>query len=248
MRFGKKLALAMIRDAGEAPYVSQKALKHVLVGLEKLCKLYSDQEAIIAESRMDREELVTYINMERAKYGLSARDSIMDVMEVVDRDAEFFRILVDDVVQLRRYVEACEADIMEAVNEWLEAATSEGLIQSTVRRSHSSSKALAENPSDDQISVQSEAIEILNEFSRIQQYADVNTAAINKLIARRNKNVPECFWSVDAFPELGQILTNDSRDLASVVELVANLTNQPCGTGTHTAGPSTPSISLGTPR
>ena len=100
----------MIRDAGEAPYVSQKALKHVLVGLEKLCKLYSDQEAIIAESRMDREELVTYINMERAKYGLSARDSIMDVMEVVDRDAEFFRILVDDVVQLRRYVEACEAD------------------------------------------------------------------------------------------------------------------------------------------
>ena len=240
MRFGKKLALAMIRDAGEAPYMSQKPLKHILVGLEKLGKLYTEQALIIAEGRTSPSELLAYINAERVKYGLTYRDQILDIFEVIDRDVEFFKMLRNDVIRLRRYVEGCEADLMECINEWLEGTSSDRLTE----ESHLNSTEASTCRTPDEESSDAAAVEILNEFSRLKQYTDVNASAINKLIARRNKNVAECFWSVDSFPEVSSILTDESRDLAAVVELIARLSKHPLGITPAVTSSSTPSISL----
>ena len=220
MRFGKRLALAMLRDAGEAPYLSQKELKHILVGLEKLCKAYSDQLSMLQSEGISKAAVVVFANAERDKYGLPYQESLLDLSEVVSRDEALFRTLDDDVRRIRQYLDKCEADLMEAINEFLVSAASKGFIvgpdDSWVARDKVKysqfllSEVGAAEPDPDLIG-ELDAIE--NEMQRLKQYLDVNASAVRKIVSRRNKNVPECFWFLHDFnkvspsPESIQIFT-----------------------------------------
>ena len=225
MRFGKRLALAMIRDAGEAPYVSQKELKHVLVGLEKLCKVYNEQVVIISECSMTNGELIVHINTERAKYGLAQRPFVLDICEVIAHDAEFIRILDSDVVAMRQYVEKCEASVMEAINEWLEAAATAGLISRRDRVENDSVLQGVRTPTKDQPEshqddLLAELESIATESARIKQYIEVNSAAIRKLLSRRRKGVPECFWSVDEYTNMAHLSSPETGEIVEMVDRI----------------------------
>lgn len=222
MRFGKKLALAMIRDVDEAPYISQKNLKHVLVGLEKLCKAYSDQMMLLLDQELTHAELVLRVNMERAKFGLPQRSTLLEESEVLGHDHEFFHLLDTDVVEIRRYVERCECGLMCAVNEWLQAAASEGLVVgpalAALARDPSCFAELVLDPSKDCTGLMAELEEMEEELGRILQYIEVNSAAMRKLISRRNKNVPECFWSRHDYANICELRSPETSILVDTIE------------------------------
>lgn len=208
MRFGKRLALAMLRDAGEAPYLSQKELKHVLVGLEKLCKAYFDQLDLLKCEGTTRSELKEFSNSERSKYGLPERDGILDISEIVSRDEALLTILSEDIVRIRRYIEKCEATLMEGLNDLLESAASSGLLV-TNRQIYASHKDSTDILTDFQ-ALEAESI-------RIKQYTEVNGAAVRKIMNRRKKNVAECFWFADDFTSMGHICTPETPEIGSMI-------------------------------
>ena len=209
MRFGKRLALAMIRDSGEAPYISQKPLKHILVGLEKLCKSYIEQEVNILSNHLPQAELIEHANIERVKYGLSEIPDFLTSDEVVGHDAKFFQLMDADVVAVRRYVELCEASLMESINEWLDEASKTGLVRCE--------GSVAINDSNSQ-EILNELKELREEQSRIKQYIDVNTTALRKLIARRNKNVHPRFWSRESYDNIENMKSNETDDIERLVD------------------------------
>ena len=209
MRFGKRLALAMIRDSGEVPYISQKPLKHLLVGLEKLCKSYLEQEVNMLSNHLPQEDLIENAKVERSKYGLSESDGVLRIDEVVDHDAKFFQLMDTDVVAVRRYVELCEASLMESLNEWLDEASRAGIIEGEGVGSINSATNTQE--------ISSNLNELKEEYLRIKQYIDVNTTALRKLIARRNKNVPPRFWSRESYENLESMKSNETDDMERLV-------------------------------
>lgn len=212
MRFGKRLALAMIRDAGEVPYVSQKTLKHILVGLEKLCKSYVEQESNIATHQFSTPELVTLANSERLKYGLLERSEVLSEGEVREHDAKLFQILDADVVAIRKYVELCESSLMESVNEWMEEACMCGLLISESPIMSASSAPSSEDELNKALQ------EIVSEVSRMKQYVEVNATAMRKLISRRNKNVAQRFWSVDLYENMHNMKTSETEEIVNLVD------------------------------
>ena len=212
----------MIRDSGEAPYISQKHLKHMLVGLEKLCKSFAEQIQILADGSLTHAELVLHVNTERAKYGLPQQSDILNEAEILGHDEEFYKVLDADIVEIRRYLELCESSLMLAINEWLESGVCEGLVVSPeISRLARDPQSLAQYVTP-QGTVCEDLLcsfsEIDDELRRVLQYVEVNAAAIRKLLSRRNKNVPECFWSTHDYenichlrsPEIGMII--DSTD------------------------------------
>jgi hypothetical protein len=211
MRFGKRLALAMIRDAGEAPYISQKDLKHVLVGLEKLCKAYVEQSTMAVSNGLSEASIIEFANGERLKYGLHPNNSILDISEISAHDAQFVSIVDHDVVQMRRYVEKCEASLMEGLNELLELAAHHGLVTSDM------AVTPREETKEDFLS---ELSSIDTEWSRVKQYTDVNVAAIRKLLERRKKNVAEIFRSVKDYKNESLIRTPETDDIARMIDVI----------------------------
>ena len=209
MRFGKRLALAMIRDAGEVPYVSQKSLKHILVGLEKLCKSYLEQEVNILSCNMPEAELIVHANTERSKYGLPEGESVLREDEVVGHDAKFFELMDADVVAVRRYVEVCEASLMESINEWLDEASKAGLVEC---EGESVTRDISKNDLSEDLK------DFKEEIARIKQYIDVNTTALRKLIARRNKNVHPRFWSRDTYDDLEHMKSDETDNIERLVD------------------------------
>ena len=216
MRFGKRLALAMIRDSGEVPYISQKPLKHILVGLEKLCKSYLDQEVSIMSNHLSQTDLVANANIERSKYGLSEMDCVLGDDEVVGHDAKFFQLMDADVVAVRRYVELCEASLMESINEWLDEAVS--------KSGFCGSEAAVVVDSVKSPKLMNELSELKEEYLRIKQYIDVNTTALRKLISRRNKNVPPRFWSRESYDNLENMKSEETDDIGRLVDSLVSET------------------------
>lgn len=216
MRFGKRLALAMIRDAGEAPYLSQKSLKHVLVGLEKLCKSFAEQTSMLQDQNISHEDLVIHANMEREKYGLPLASSLLNETEIISRDAELFQIIDDDVCQIRRYVEACEVELMVAINSIFDDMAHSGIIaeESIIIDSNLSI-------SQDILAEYISRIEsISEEHERINQYIKVNAAAIRKLVGRRNKNVASSFWSVVEYENIENLKSAEMDQLTDAVNFL----------------------------
>lgn len=218
MRFGKRLALAMLRDAGESPYLSQKELKHILVGLEKLCKSYNEQlEMLKCKDGDEKSTVIAFANMEREKYGLEAQQCILDISEVVSRDQAFLSTLNDDIIRIRRYVEKCEADLMAGFNEWLASAALIGVLVSQ----EPSREILSHYVPDikPQTELFSELDALVGELKRLKQYVEVNSAAVRKLLGRRHKNVAECFWSVYDFNKnVDNIYTPESREIHRLLD------------------------------
>ena len=216
MRFGKRLALAMIRDAGEVPYISQKPLKHILVGLEKLCKSFTEQEVNRLSSHSES-ELIEFANAERVKYGLEERPSLLTKEEVISHDSKLFQLMDVDVATVRRYVELCESSLMESMNEWLEEAAHIGLLEGVA-------KGAAEVKEDEKDELVNELVDLKQEFSRIKQYIEVNITALRKLIARRNKNVPQIYWSSESYENIQNMQSDETEDIERLVDsLVAEL-------------------------
>jgi hypothetical protein len=204
MRFGKRLALAMIRDAGEAPYLSQKQLKHILVGLEKLAKAYTDQ----SES-----SLISLANSYRVNCGLPEQSFPLQAAEVVAHDCELLRLLDADVVQIRRYIEICEANLMVSINDWLDEAARVGLVglNPTVTPTSTNESLTA---------LTSRARELIQEHERIQQYISVNIAAIKKLLGRRNKNVSDHLCYAREYRNIDYVCSSDSTELAEAIAFI----------------------------
>lgn len=224
MRFGKKLALAKLHDADEAPYVSQKQLKHILVGLEKLCKSYSEQVMLLLNQSMTHADLVLHVNTERAKFGLAQRSSLLEESEVIAHDFAFFSLLNNDVVDIRRYVERCECVLMVGVNEWLEAAAIAGVVvgpnlAELARNGPEFAKCVLHPivPSNELIE---ELRGLCDEFNRLSGYIEVNRAAMRKLIGRRNKNVAECFWSRHEYDGISALQTPETSLLIDTIETI----------------------------
>ncbi len=220
MRFGKRLALAMIKDAGEAPYISQKPLKHILVGLEKLAKAYAEQSNLHDQSSPP-DEILRYANSERSKCGLPYSPSILDRSEIVSHDTQFVLLLDSDVSRIRTYVDNCEADLMEAINAWIEDATKAGLL---IERGDGAAMdkggICIVCPADVLTEFKSRLEDIVQEHERIFQYIVVNTAAIRKLVGRRNKNVPPCFWSVAQYRNAENMKSPDGDLLADAIQFL----------------------------
>lgn len=193
----------MIRDAGEAPYLSQKQLKHILVGLEKLAKAYNEQSA-------SELSLLSLANSYRVNCGLPEQSFPLQASEVVAHDCELLRLLDADVVQIRRYIEICEANLMVSINDWLDEAARVGLV--------------ALNPAANFISTDesltSRAGELIQEHERIQQYISVNIAAIKKLLGRRNKNVPDHLCYAREYRNIEYVCSSDSTELAEAIAFI----------------------------
>jgi hypothetical protein len=220
MRFGKRLALAMIRDAGEAPYISQKELKHVLVGLEKLCKSFSTQTTLLADSNQTEADVIKFANDERVKYGLTTKNFIITVQEIVSRDAHLFEIMDSDIVRIRRYVESCESALMVMINDWLDEAESTGFLRSDVRSGTQQDIPSIDGP------LKNELGEIQSEYTRIKQYIEVNIAGLRKLLNRRNKNVATECWSFKDYDNLYKIKSDETEMIGGLVsKLVDNFIN-----------------------
>ena len=199
MRFGKKLALAMIRDAGEAPYISQKELKHQLVGLEKLCKVYIEQVEQLSSPLCAIDEVLGHIREQRLNYGLQSREGILDIGEVKSKDGTFIGILERDIRRIRGYVDATLARLMLSMNELLEVLADSRIIlrEDELYAAHAPAtlaSLLTDNGHRVSGSADGEIVEIITECNRLGQYIEVNQSAIRKLIQRRCKNVPRCFW------------------------------------------------------
>lgn len=216
MRFGKRLALAIIRDEGEAPYLSQKELKHILVGLEKLCKSFAEQESLIAHKRLSHDDLVQHANGEREKYGLSKNNSILLAREIINHDASFIALIDRDIENIRKYVELVESDILEGLNDILKSAHTAGILSEE-------EKASTIQLGQDHSEIRTDMEAIISEFSRLRQYIEVNTAAIRKLLVRRRKNVSERFHSVPEYTNLSQIQSDESAYIQSTLDSLTAL-------------------------
>jgi hypothetical protein len=114
-----------------------------------------------------------------------------------------------DVVAVRRYVEVCEASLMESINEWLDEASKAGLVECEGESvtGDISKKDLSEDLKD-----------FKEEIARIKQYIDVNTTALRKLIARRNKNVHPRFWSRDTYDDLEHMKSDETDNIERLVD------------------------------
>ena len=222
MRFGKKLALAMIRDSGEAPYLSQKELKHILVGLEKLCKVYVDQAIFLTDASKCPAEVLEHVAQQRLNYGIAPNPGPLEVSEILRKDAEFMDMLSSDVIRIRRYIETAESNLMEMINGWLEDARESGFL--------SGGELVDEHSDHDTLVLLSQEIlhsgeppedglaTILSEYERIKQYGDVNIAAIKKLLQRRTKNVDSCFRSSEDFEDILKMRSPEYELIDQTVE------------------------------
>lgn len=224
MRFGKKLALAMIRDAGEAPYLSQKEVKHHLVGLEKLCKAYIEQQEAISGMTANEATLIGIANQQRVAYHVSQKDGLLQLEEIVAKDSDLFDILNSDISKIRSYIDDCESHLMEAVNEWLESAVDCGLVFTDLPQNSDNFMALfSRNVQNCKLPELLCPEHLTTELKRINQYADVNVSAIRKLVQRRCKNVAECFWSRDEFHEIADLVTPEHALLEQTIEQIQTL-------------------------
>jgi hypothetical protein len=227
MRFGKKLALAMIRDADEAPYISQKELKHQLVGLEKLCRSYMDQLELLSHhsQKTNLEELA---EKHRLSYDIPPRSGLLELNEIVIKDAKLFTILLHDVEKIRRYVEICEVNLMLSINGWLlDAENAQTIVGkesvSVAYRPDLLAASIIGSSFPDSFHVFPSQDLVVMEFDRLKQYMEVNLNAIKKLVQRRNKNVPECFWSRDNFDDMFEIRTPEFQLLETRIHTLRNM-------------------------
>jgi hypothetical protein len=222
MRFGKKLALAMIRDAGEAPYLSQKELKHILVGLEKLCKVYVDQTIFLRDASKSPAEVLEHVAQQRLNYGAAPNPGPLEVSEILKKDAEFIDMLSSDVIRIRRYIEAAESNLMEMINGWLEDARESGFLSGgelvDEHSDHDTLLLLSREINHSGESQDDVIATIVSEYERIKQYGDVNTAAIKKLLQRRTKNVDSCFRSSEDFDDISKMRSPESELIDKTVE------------------------------
>ena len=112
---------------GEAPFLSQKQLKHVLVGVEKLVKTWAEQKKMI-ESGIVESEVIAFVNQERNKCGLAPRQGLLTIDEMKAHDSKMFELMEEDIVTILQYVKRCEARIIASIAEWLNEAEDAGLL------------------------------------------------------------------------------------------------------------------------
>jgi hypothetical protein len=228
MRFGKKLALAMIRDAGEVPYISQKELKHQLVGLEKLCKVYYDQVEVLRAPACEIDDVLGHISRQRLNYGVQSREGILDITEVKTKDSAFIRILERDIARIRYHARATLAGLMHSLNEILEVLADSRIIirqdDVNIAKAPANLASLLTNEFQIPIPADSGLAELIAEFNRLTQYIEVNQSAIRKLMQRRFKNVPRCFWCHELHDmEIGMSseMSKVARSVNSIEQMLA---------------------------
>ncbi len=206
MRFTKRLAIAIDTQGTNRPFVRQKELKHLLIGTEKLSKLYIDQ--ISLNTSTDIKTLTDLSNIERLKVSLASSDSPLTRAEVQHQDHLFLAGIDEDVEALLGFITATENFIAVAINSWLCDALVIGLVfrspnevcTPTAARKlvHS---ALRKRAHDGQFlnmcgQLAVSLVPIVEANEALNDHISLNIVAINKLMKRRDKNV-----DVRAIPE-----------------------------------------------
>ena len=98
------MAIAMELNDGLIPFISQKALKHVLVGVEKLVKAHEEQQKMVEEGHPNS-SIIDMINKERVKCGLEPKDSFITDQEIIQKDSDISAIVNDDSKRIFVYIE-----------------------------------------------------------------------------------------------------------------------------------------------
>ncbi|KAF4680149.1 hypothetical protein FOZ60_013993 [Perkinsus olseni] len=214
MRFSKRLALAM--QEGTLPYLSQKTIKHHLVGLEKLAKTFAKQNELLGTESMA--SLIIFVNTERARYGIPQRDVLLTLEEIRYQDGEMFSVVDRDIECIKGAIEELEVTLMHEITQWISNANHGGLLlaerQVECAPQKNGQKLAQALVSYHVKSLGTEAacswvesyVRSYSTFhehlTKLMDYVDVNLAGFRKLLKRHDKNIPKIFHARDT-PFLG---------------------------------------------
>ena len=191
MPFNRRLAIAIEELGASTPFVSQKALKHVLVGVEKLVKTFTEQSRMQSQGIL-RPEIIRFVNEERVKCGLIPIDDFLTGDEIKARDAEIFRILETDISAILAHIQHCEAPIYAKIHGWLKDAERAGIVVEDIGLRHTgvgvSSKELSDfalsnllkSPEfiEAAVTLANRLIPIDDDLKRVRDHIELNITAI----------------------------------------------------------------------
>ena len=109
-----------------APFLNQKQLKHILVGVEKLVKTKTEQDRYLMAG-VSEDSVITFVNQEREKCGLEGHARALSAEEIKEHDSKMFQLLDNDIDRISVYVEKCATDLNMRVQHWLQEAELVGL-------------------------------------------------------------------------------------------------------------------------
>ena len=204
MPFSRRLAIAIEEQGDRTPFLSQKALKHVLVGVEKLVKTLAEQSKMQSQA-IDHSEILRFVNDEREKCGLVRSTELLTVGEVQARDADLFRILDNDVASILAYIHDAQVSLAASISEWLDEAQNAGVLFDDIRLRSSGSGLSATDLSDYALTqlvkspeFMESAVYLARQLLPIEEYlrgindhVELNVAAIKKILKRHELHVPE---------------------------------------------------------
>ncbi|EER14652.1 hypothetical protein Pmar_PMAR027445 [Perkinsus marinus ATCC 50983] len=205
MRFSKRLALAM--QEGSLPYLSQKTIKHHLVGLEKLAKTFARQNELLGTESLA--SLIIFVNTERARYGIPQRDVLLTLEEIRFQDGEMFSVVDRDIECIKGAIEELELSLMHEISQWITKANHGGLLL-TERQVECAPQKNGQRLAQALVSyhvsslgteaacswVESYVRSYCNfheHLAELMNYIDVNLAGFRKLLKRHDKNIPRLF-------------------------------------------------------
>ena len=231
MPLNKRLAIAMELNDGQIPFISQKAIKHVLVGVEKLVKAYEEQEQQIQKGTC-MANIIEVINSERIKCGLSVSSELITDEEIINKDAEIAEIVRTDTDNILKHLEDEQQQLAELLEVILEETHSIGIFLKAPKSSYLPFQALLNCSLNFLIRDQSvhskmaplrPKIEaLLKRISETCDYLEINVAAFRKLIKRHDKNVPKHLQYTGEFGDHSRLL---GTQLSALLDIAASVRN-----------------------
>jgi len=218
MPFSRRLAIAIEELGADAPFLSQKQLKHVLVGVEKLVKAQAEQEKSLTAG-LSEEQVIGYVNEERAKCGIATQANLLTVEEIKAHDSKLFDVFRRDIENITSYVQKGAASLAASIEEWLVMAESAGLVlkEDEDNRfpyremlSYAVSKLVRELEfMQNMKTLCRKLVSIETQQKQLIDHIQMNVAAFRKILKRHEVHVPEHMRFIVGYREYEDLLASN---------------------------------------
>jgi len=226
MPFSRKLAVAMEKQRLGSPFLSQKQLKHLLVGIEKLAKGW-DQQVNMLNSGVGEDAIVNFANEERFKCGIESRGGLLTVDEIKLHDAKLFSILSNDIAVLREYENDASKKIAANLGDWLSRAEELGILIQNNEDDRFPYKdwagfgvsQLVKTPEflGQVLRLIQAVFEIHTELEDLVSHTEMNIAAIRRILKRHKLHVPSSMHSLPEFDRHEYLPTKITKGCGVVI-------------------------------
>ena len=185
MPLNKRLAQATEKAAGTVPYIDQKSVKQILVGVEKLCKAFEEQ--ILNSKGLTVDELSFRANATRSLCGLTEDPCILTLEEIIHHDYHIREMLSRDVSRILNYIRQEEHKLEMEVIKMVHLKRSSGSLIPFVEHSEKLEPIGLLLGYMTTFAAYEDQVDFKDRLNSLKEYIEINVGIFNQLLKRRSK-------------------------------------------------------------